>query len=218
MTAKMHRFFSLFLQSMKSSFRRIARATRHEVTEADLQSDAWLIAHDISKRRGHDIDFSNPADQDLIIRAVNLKNVRRGDWHMRKSVRIDQESEHDDGAIKWTERLPAAEASDPLICLLRRESALDAESKLVASYSQAAAYVRTFGRFKYDSKAVCDYLLISNTTLAKRVRRAATCVQVQPSLFDGIHRIEKRFIPSRGRPFIDRGQHHLVAIQQRWEF
>lgn len=214
----MHRFFSLFVARMKSSFRSIVRATRHEVTEADLQSDAWVIAHEISQRRGHDIDFSDPQDQDLIIRAVNLQNVRRGDWNLRKSVRIDQENDQDEGAIKWSERLPAAEASDPLVSLLCRESALDAEAKLAASFSQAAVYVRTFAHFKYDSSAVCDYLLINNATLARRVKWAAASVRVQPSLFDGMQRIGKRFLPSRGRLLINRVQNDQAAVQQTWDF
>lgn len=96
----MHSFFNLFLAKMKSSFRSIARAAGHEVTEGDLQSDAWVLAHEISERRGHPVDFSDPTDQDLVIRAVNLNNVRRGDWNMRKSIRIDQESEREDGAVK----------------------------------------------------------------------------------------------------------------------
>ena len=126
------------------------RATRHEVTEGDLQSDAWAVAHEISGRRGHPVDFSDPADQDLVIRGVNLNNVRRGDWHMRKSVRIDEEREGEDGAIKWSERLAATSTADPLKFLLKREAAQENDAKLAASYSQAAAYVRIFARFKYN--------------------------------------------------------------------
>jgi hypothetical protein len=214
----MHHFFSLFLARMKSSFRSIARATGHEVEESDLQSDAWIVAHEISKRRGRDIDFSDPADQELVIRAVNLQNVRRGDWHMRKSVRIDQEAEHEDSTATWSERLPAAETSDPLFSLLLRESALDAEIRLAASYSQATAYVRVFGRFKYDSKAVCNHLAISNDTLARRVKAAATCVRVQPSLFDGRERIEKRFRPAPGCRIAELRLAHIETKQQAWDF
>lgn len=96
----MFRFFEPFLHKMKTSFQRIARATKHEATAEDLQQEAWLIAHEIGSKRGREIDFSDPADQDLIIRAVSHRNVKRGDWKMRKSVRIDEDREGEDGAMK----------------------------------------------------------------------------------------------------------------------
>jgi hypothetical protein len=101
----MFRFFQSFLNKMKASFRRIARATKNELTTEDLQQEAWIVADEISKKRGREIDFSDPEDQDLVIRAVNHRNVKRGDWQMRKSVRIDQDAEDDESAIKWSERL-----------------------------------------------------------------------------------------------------------------
>lgn len=98
-----HQFFSLFLEKMKSSCRSIARGTRYEVTEQDLQSEAWIVAEEISEKRGHQVDFSGPFDQDMVIRWVSRKTVRRGDWHMRQSVRIDEERESEDVAVKWSE-------------------------------------------------------------------------------------------------------------------
>jgi hypothetical protein len=214
----MHKFFNLFLAKMKSSFRSIARAARHEVTEGDLQSDAWVVAHEISERRGREVDFSDPADQDLVIRAINLQNVRRGDWHMRKSVRIDQDSDSDNGAGRWSERLPAAATADPLKFLLRREAAHENEKKFAASYSQAAAYVQIFARFKYNHCEVCAHLAITNKTLGNRVAAAAVIVAVQPSLFDGIHRIEPQFLPPPGRAYAVRPMRHLGSVQWAWSF
>src|SRR5476649_1732589 len=214
----MHRFFSLFLEKMKGSFRRIAKATRHEVTEGDLQSDAWVMAHEISERRGRPIDFSDPADQDLVIRTVNLNNVRRGDWHMRKSVRIDEERETEDGTVKWSEKLVAASTADPLKFLLKREAARANDAKFAASYSQAAAYVRVFAHFKYDRREVCAYLVVAESTLARREVVAAAVVAVQPSLFDGIHRIGPRFLPPPGRTYAAHAVRHLGSVQWAWSF
>jgi|SRR5471030_971709 len=214
----MHRFFSLFLEKMKGSFRRIARAAHHEVTEGDLQSDAWVMAHDISERRGRPIDFSDPADQDLVIRTVNLNNVRRGDWHMRKSVRIDEEREGEDGAVKLSEKLAASSTADPLKFLLKREVARENDAKFAASYSQAAAYVRIFSRFKYNRREVCAYLVVADTTLTNRVAAAAAVVAVQSSLFDGIHRIGPRFLPPPGRTYAAHPVHHLGSVQWAWSF
>ena len=214
----MHRFFSLFLEKMKNSFRSIVRATRHEVTVGDLQSDAWVVAHEISERRGHPVDFSDPADQDLVIRGVNRNNVRRGDWHMRKSVRIDEEREGEDGAIKWSERLAATSTADPLKFLLKREAAHENDAKLDASYSQAAAYVRVFARFKYNRQEVCSHLTISDSTLVCRVAIAEAVVAVQPSLFDGKHRIGPKFLPPPGRVYAARPVHHLGSVRWAWSF
>lgn len=214
----MHRFFSLFLLKMKSSFRSIARATRHEVTEGDLQSDAWVVAHEISERRGRPVDFSDPADQDLVIRGVNLNNVRRGDWHMRKSIRIDEEREVGDGAVKWSEKLPATSTADPLKFLLKREIARENDIKFASSYSQAAAYVRILARFKYSRREVCKYLVITDKTLSNRVAVAAAVVAVQPSLFDGIHRIGPRFLPAPGRTYAVHAVPHLGSVQWAWSF
>jgi hypothetical protein len=214
----MDRTFSLFIAKMRNSFRSIAKATRYEVTEHDLHSDAWIIAHEITVRRGREVDFSDLDDQLLIIKAVNLQNVRRGDWHMRKSVRIDQDEEHEDGVQKWSERLPAPEASDPLHALLRKESALDTEAKLAGSYSQAAAYVRAFARFKYDSKLLSAYLRISKGALSRRVGNVAASVMVQPSLFDGLYKIGKRFKPVQGSQRTVQAKSHLAGQQGEWKF
>lgn len=183
-----------------------------------MQGDAWVVAHEIGERRGKPIDFSEPADQDLVIRAVNLNNVRRGDWHMRKSVRIDEEREADDGGVGWSEKLTAVSTSDPLKFLLKRETAREHDAKFAASYSQAAAYVRIFAHFKYDRREVCTYLAVTDGILASRVTTAAAIVAVQPSLFDGIHRIGPKFLPPRGRAYATRQIHHLGSVQWAWCF
>jgi hypothetical protein len=214
----MYHLFELFLAKMRDSFKRIVKAARHEVTEGDLQSDAWILAADIGKRRRRPIDFSNPADQDLVIRAVNVKNVRRGDWKLRRSVRIDSEPEHDDGAPKWSERLAAGASSDPLVSLLLHESARDEQAMLANSYSQAAAYVVVFVRFKNDRKEVCAFLVVSNRVLARRVTHAADTVRVQPSLFDGIEKISDSFMPLAGRVYSVAVRQERFGEQHVWVF
>lgn len=214
----MHRFFTLFLAKMKSSFRSISKATRHEVTEGDLQSDAWMVAHEISERRGRPIDFSDPADQDLVIRGVNLNNVRRGDWHMRKSVRIDAKRDDEDAGVTWSERLVAEGTTDPLQSLLKREDAHENEVKFSASYSQATAYVRIFDHFKNNRNDVCAHLVVTDAILKRRVDAAAAVVAVQPSLFDGVDRIDANFLPPPGRAYSVRAVRHLGSVQWAWSF
>lgn len=214
----MYQFFETFLKKMVSSFRRISVATKNEFSVDDLHGEAWLVADEISRRRGHDIDFSDPDDANLVLRGVNLKTVKRGDWHMRKSVRIDQDSEGDDGAIKWSERLPAHASSDPLVSLLLRESALNADHMLVSSYSQAAAYVMVFVNFKNNRQDVCAYLVISDGTLSRRITVAANTVRVQPSLFDRVERIGAGFMPPPGRYYTVKPARHYESTQWGWEF
>ncbi|MDQ2820815.1 MAG: hypothetical protein M3Y65_10525 [Pseudomonadota bacterium] len=188
--------FDIFLIEMTSSFRRIAFATKNEFTARDLHSDAWLIGEKIAAKRGTPIDYSSPEERDMIIRRLYNHAMRGCDWKLYRAVRIDDDSSD---AVSWSERLPAAAASDPLIELLRREHGKDDEERLVASYSQATAYVRTFENFGYDRDKVCRHLAMSIDVLGNRIRFAVLTVAAQHSLFDGKARIGKRFRPRPGR-------------------
>lgn len=107
--------------NMLSSFRRISRATKNEMTVEDPHGEAWIMPDGIGNRRGRPIDFADPDDADLILRAIHVQHVKRGDWQMRRSVRIDQQDPNDDEAIPWANLLPARANSDPLVSLLERE-------------------------------------------------------------------------------------------------
>ena len=214
----MFQFFEDFLKKMLNDFRRISRATKNEMTVGDLQSEAWIIADKISKRRGFDIDFSDPDDANLIVSAVYVEKVRHGDWRMRRSIRIDQDNPNDDHTAQWHELLPATPASDPLVSLLERESGLSAEMMLRSSFSQAAAYVSIFFDFNYDRSEICAYLVISNNILARRLKMAADSVRAQPSLFDRIEQISENFMAIRGPQYITRIEQESKSTQWSWEF
>lgn len=214
----MLKLFQAFLLQMKANFRRIASATKHEATAEDLQQEAWLIAQDIGAKRGREIDFSDADDQSLVIRAVNHRNVKRGDWNMRRSIRIDQDPDDAEGIPRWADLIPANASSDPLIELLQRESSMSRDALLAASYSQASAYVMVFMHFKNDRQAVCSHLVVSNYLLSQRVGNAADTVRVQPSLFDRLERIGASFLPSPGRKYTVQATRHLGAVQWGWTF
>jgi hypothetical protein len=209
--------FQSFLNEMMSNFRRIAKATHHEKSVDDLAQDAWIVGEEISEKRKRNIDFSNPADRELVMRYVNHRNVKRGDWNMRKAIRIDKEPDGGN-AVDWSERLTARASSDPLISILLRESALNAETILSDSYSQAVAYVRVFANFKNCRQDVCAYLIVCDGTLARRVAHAAQTVKIQPSLFDRIEKIGREFMPTRGKQFFSRVEKHLSGRQWEWLF
>jgi hypothetical protein len=214
----MLRIFESFVNKMKAGFRRISKATHNEMTAEDLQQDAWIVAIEIGERRGREIDFSNPEDQNLVMSAVNLQNVKRGDWKIRKSVRFDNESEDDEGAFNWAERLPAQASSDPLISLLLRESSLNTATMLTASFSQAAAYVVTFNNFNNDRQRLCNHLAICNKTLMHRVTVAADTVKTQLSMFDNIERIPLNFMPLQVRHHAPKIDIKLTGDQWKWDF
>ncbi|MDB5911199.1 MAG: hypothetical protein JWP34_5316 [Massilia sp.] len=214
----MFRFFESFIAKMASGFRRMAYATKQEVTVQDLHSEAWIVASEISEKRGKEIDFSDPADQNLIMGYVYTKKVTRRDRYLSSAVRIDQEVEGEDGAPKLVAQLKAHSSSDPLKQLVRRENAMEAEAKLRASYSQAAAYFHTFTRFKHDRERVRLHLLISSLVLTRRMNVAQATTLVQPSLFDGKQRITSRFKAEPGRPYVVRVERHLPTAQWGWDF
>lgn len=215
----MYQFFEVFLKKMAARFRGISRATRNEVTPRELEGDAWIVANEIGKRRGREIDFSDPNDQGIIMGAVSIRNVTRPEKHFRYASRIDQSDEHEDGELNpWANRLRASEASDPLVALLLRESELKANTLVTLSYSQAVAYLMTFVHFKNNRKETCAHLAIAEATLAKRVTFAAETVRVQPSLFDRIERVAETFMPLPGVQYTLNSGQHLTGTQFGFNF
>lgn len=215
----MFEFFQSFLTKFRSNLQRIARATESEVCVEELQSDAWLAADEIGKRRGRDIDFSDPKDQQIILGALNIRNVKRPEKNIRHALRTDATYSNDDGEqCNWADRFYVDEEPDPLDLLLLRESAIDPAVMLANSYSEAAAYVVVFTHFRNSCQAVCAHLVITKPTLTKRVATAADTVREQPSLFDHIERIHSNFMPLRGKKYITRIEEQRGANQWCWEF
>ena len=198
----MIKFFQSFLGLMRSRFQRIVRAAKYDMMVDDLHSDAWVIALDIGDRRGHPIDFSDPADQELVMAALYVEKVKRGDWKMRHAVRIDHAPDANEDGPTLAERLPAAASSDPFVSLLMNESAADVEAMLAASYSQASAYVVTFRNFRQDLERVRAHLVLSKSGFNRRLSFARRTVEAQPSVFDRIERVEPNFMPMPGKAYI----------------
>lgn len=214
----MIRLYKVFLEKVAANIRRIVRATKYDVTEDDLKQDALIIAYEIGEKRGREIDFSNPSDQDEIMRRLNFRNVKRGDWNLRNGLRIDEQKQNEDGEFSWMDRLAAPEHSDPLIALLALESSQKLEARLINNYSQVVAYLRAFANLKNSPKEICAHLAITNGTLNRRVGSAIAVFKVQPSLFDGIERIGRDFIPLRGAFYAVKMQQQPSGYQRYWDF
>jgi hypothetical protein len=208
--------FQSFLARMKASFTRISRSTRNEMAVEDLHNDAFVLALEIGDRRGRPIDFSDPADAELVMGALYVENVRRGDWKMRRAVRIDQEPEEEGST--WADRLPARASSDPLIFLLAREAAIDVEALVTDSYSQASAYVITLWNFNQNRQKICAYLALSEAGFFRRLSSAADTIRVQSSMFDRLERIPADFFPLAGRQYAPQVEDKRDAKQWAWTF
>ena len=158
------------------------------------------MALEIGERQQRQINFGDIQDEQLILGALNIKDVKRGTKSVRYAVSIDQAVDGDEGELNpWANRLIAQETADPIISLMQRESAVNEKHLLANSYSQAAAYVRVFAHCKNYRDQVCAHLCISRDTLRSRVHKAAQSVRIQASLFDGVERITDNFMPPRGR-------------------
>jgi len=217
----MYKLFEVFIQAMRSSFRRISRATQGEQSVEDLQQQSFIIAHEIGDKRGVPFDFTDPTDQDLLIRYVSFRNVKRGDWKLRRALHIAEEYDEDDNNQILS--IEAAPSSDPLVTLLLKEQAKNAieptETLLATSYSQAAAYLLTFAHFNYDATKVSSYLQIAADTLKQRVRNASEVMNRQPSLFDRIIKMDRSFVALAGcRKAVLAVTENRVDSQFKWEF
>ncbi len=209
-------FFQAFLKKMAVNFRSIAKAAKHEVTVDDLKQDAWLIAQELGEKRGREVDFSDPDDQALVMRRVNFRNVARGDWKLRKAVRIDRQPDDDENSLRWADRLAASPASDPVTMLIMCESAQKLEELLANSFSQAVAYLAAFSNLKNDHRRICAHLAISGSTLNRRIKDAVAVFKRQPSLFDGIENIKDSFLPLKGRSYAVRKSENASGVQEDW--
>lgn len=158
--------FKAFTAKLASSFRRIAYRAGVE-TVGDLHSEAWIIASEISEKRGWAINFADEVDQQLIMGRLYVLKVIRRDRNLLNAIQVDQDCESENGPPRLIDRLAAPPSTDPLGQLLEREEARARAKALAESYSEASAYLRVFARFRQDRKCICAYLCIADQTLPR---------------------------------------------------
>lgn len=186
-----------FLASRKADLQRIARCTRGEANAEDVGQSAWLIACDVAGARGTAIDFLNRDDQELILARLYNQFVAYASKMVRYAVRIDEDPDAEDRpstAVAIARRLTGPAEADPLVQLEREQDEVDDLDIIGRSYSQASAYLLLLLRFRWDKGSLAEALCITLDTLRRRLSRCAALVQVQPSLFDGIERIDASII------------------------
>lgn len=196
--------FDLFLAQRASDLKQISHRTHGEQTPEDVGQSAWLIADEIAKRRGHEVDFADPADQEVVLRWLHSEFVGFSEQKIRNAFALDREREkaddRPDDSQPW---FTAPPESDPLVYLLQREEVTecrDVQRRL--GYSQASTYILLIFRFGGDLPALSTYLVVSRRAFIKRVRGAVAHVKAQPSLFDGIEFLDPDYLPrpARRRP------------------
>ncbi len=210
-----------FLTSRRSDLRRIAGRTCGEHTVEDMAAEAWLVAEDISRKRGLAVDFLNIDDQALVLSWLHCKLVRYAEKSLRFAVKLDKDwdNEESEAAINALARLlTAPEHFDPLVRMQADEARFNPMALIQHSYSQASAYVILLQRFDWDLDSLAEHLRLVTATVRGKVIASGIHMKTQPSLFDRIHSIELCFIPTISRrvaryPTPDSGQ-----VQLGWEF
>lgn len=210
MVDTMFEFFSVFLKEAATRFNRIARSARSHIKPEDLHADAWIVAAELSEKRGREIDFANPVDQELVLNRIYWRIKDQRDWRLESAHSIDDDRE---GSTPWADRLPAPSSMIPLEILLQQEESAIASARLDACYSQAKAYTVALTNFEEDRAGLCAHLVISDFALRQREHNARQTVLRQWSLFAGIEIIDNAFMPAQGRELIS-AEKIAVAAEQ----
>lgn len=195
----------LFLDSRRQDLRRIAARTCGEYTVEDVCSEAWLIAEEISQKRGFAIDFLNWDDQEKLLSWLYARLVRYADKSVRFAVKLDRDwdAEDADSAMGALARLlTAPDQFDPLVRLLDDEDRFDPMALIQYSYSQASAYVILLHRFDWDLADLADHLRIVVATLRAKVCASGARMASQPSLFDRINTVDLDFLPRVAKRYV----------------
>lgn len=155
--------FRRFLASHRKRFESIARATRGEFQLEDLYGEAWLMAGEIRRLRGVQINFLDPAFQDLLLAYLYKYCVEFREQKLRHALRLDKSRGEVDGddLPALIESIPASELSDPVLELIEHETEQAARSALPWHYCEAAAYVHLQGRCDRNMQRLADFLRIS---------------------------------------------------------
>lgn len=217
--------YSAFLKKRAKDFRQIADQTQGEMEVEDLHTEAWFAAEYHAAKRGFDIDWSDPADQKLILGTLTVKHVWKTNEERKRTISADAHAEDEDGRTSsLIEFLQTDQAPDPLELLEQREETAAArvqrekEDAILECYSQSVAYNVALWHFNNIRWKLADYLAIDRGTLRDRIDAAAKALKVQPSIFDGIVRITSSFWPAEGRAYCREIKQHLAGQQWHWDF
>lgn len=78
------------------------------------------------------------------------------------------------------------------------------------------AYAILLERFMWSRFDLADHLRVSLATLVARIKRAIACWEVQPTLFDGVDRIDPSFVARQGKAITVEKRSAQVNQQALW--
>jgi hypothetical protein len=216
MKAWLMRGFEAFRLERRGDLKRIANATNGEMQADDLLSEAFLLTMEIEEKTNHTLDLTLASDQSILLGWLYARFVRYADKTMQYSIKLDAGWSDDSGELtvgaKLASQLAAPELDDPLARMGMLEDDQQQMEAIGASYSEASAYTLLLIEWSWDFKGLAAHLLLGCTkTLRNRVARAALKQQWQPSLFDGIERIDPKFQPTRSR-----GTNRAIYVLREW--
>lgn len=171
--------FQKFVKQRKSDLERIARRTSGEHEFQDVEGEAFVMAADIGRRRGYDIDWSSEPDQKLVLAYVFQKLVHYEERNVRFAVRLDKSVEDEDGEFvhPLVRRLASDGGRDPLARLIERE---DNEAwRARKRYCLATAWIRMLEHFDGRMLSVADHLLVSLSHAYRCHRKAVRLTSTQ---------------------------------------
>lgn len=205
-----------FFSSRARELKRIVNGAKADIELGDVQSEAWIEAKKLEKKRGFPFNFLDLGDQDHLLARLYLRLVKYADKTLRFAVRLDTDWDQEESTsfgATLSRLLAAPLASDPQAMVPE-----PAQERLMAdavqhSYSQAAAYVLLLIRFEWDARELAVDLRIARDTLRCRLRRAGHAVSVQASLFDKVEKINQDFQATKWAPRSRVGQVPTQGLQ-----
>ena len=183
----------------------------------DMVSESWILAIEIGQRRGWNFDFFDQDDQDTLLAWMHNRFVKYAEKAVRYAIKLDRNWDNDDGeqtGAALARLLTAPIDTDPQV----RQQALEEKDDLIAviqqSYSEASAYVLLLVRVDWHLEDLAGLLQIGQGALKQRLRASGLRARVQPTLFDGIDKIDPDFEPQRRRRWMSRAGQGAEAFAQ----
>ena len=183
----------------------------------DMVSESWILAIEIGQRRGWNFDFFDQDDQDTLLAWMHNRFVKYAEKAVRYAIKLDRNWDNDDGeqtGAALARLLTAPIDTDPQV----RQQALEEKDDLIAviqhSYSEASAYVLLLVRVDWHLEDLAGLLQIGQNALKQRLRASGLRARIQPTLFDGIDKIDPDFEPRRRLRWMSRVGQGAAAFAQ----
>ena len=183
----------------------------------DMASESWILAIEIGQRRGWTFDFADQDDQDTLLAWMHNRFVKYAEKAVRYAIKLDRNWDNDDGeqtGAALARLLTAPIDTDPQV----RQQALEEKDDLIAviqqSYSEASAYVLLLVRMDWHLEDLAGLLQLGQDALKQRLRASGLRARVQPTLFDGIDKIDPDFEPRRRLRWVSRAGQGAEAFAQ----